>query len=82
MLFRLAVEGSLFNRSLNAFVARRIFNGWPAARESPKAMEPPPPVPVSSTKPHYRRIKGERQQVSLLGSRSASRNYINQALVD
>jgi len=35
------------------------FNGWRPARESPKAMEPKPPVPVSSTSADYRRIKSE-----------------------
>ena len=40
------------------------FSGWRPARESLTAMEPKPPVPVSSTKRDYRRRKSESQAVS------------------
>src|SRR6516162_7350011 len=59
--FRLGVEGSLF-RSLSQLAGGPVVNGWPPARESPKAMEPKPPVPVSSTRKHHRRTKSESQQ--------------------
>src|SRR6516164_8178310 len=58
--FRLGVEGSLF-RSLSQLAGGPVVNGWPPARESPKAMEPKPPVPVSSTRKHHRRTKSESQ---------------------
>jgi len=40
------------------------FSGWRPARESLTAMEPKPPVPVSSTKRDYKRTKSESQAVS------------------
>jgi len=37
------------------------FSGWRPARKSLTAMEPKPPVPVSSTRKHHRRTKSESQ---------------------
>ena len=41
-----------------------LFSGWRPARESLTAMEPKPPVPVSSTECDYRRTESESQTVS------------------